>query len=164
MGVSGNRLVNRFIVTGITIVVLFSAVWVLGSSSTDYAVIHTLDIDSSSTSFSESFTLTVGPLSWWRIHVLELREQYSGTERVANLTITINAELAVNGAEAEGFTRSIDSIRGGFSSEYQLILPQNLLHIGENIVTLTYHIEVEGRIEQASSVELVYSGYRIRTI
>lgn len=163
MGVSGNRLVNRFTVTGITIMVLFSAFWVLGSRSTDYGVIDTLDIDSSATSFFESFTVTVGPLSWWRIHMLELREEYSGTESVANITITITAELAVNGAEAEGFTHYIDT-QGSFSSEYQLILPQNLLHIGENIVTLTYHIEVEGRIEQASSVELVYSGYRIRTI
>jgi hypothetical protein len=167
MGGSGNsKLVNRLILTSLAVVALFSVVIVLGSSSTRYGVQHTVDIKSGSSSFSESFTFTVGPLSSWRNHVLEFREEYilhSSADNATNPHITVDADLKLNGAEAEGFTRYIDVFNGSFSDAQQLILPPNLLHTGENNVTLNFQIEAESLIEPASDIELVYSGYRIRT-
>jgi hypothetical protein len=114
MGGSGNsRLVNRLILGSIVVVALFSVVVVLGSSSTQYGFQHTEDIESRSTSFSESFNFTVGPLSSWRTHVLEFRceyigrIQYSSAENATTPRITVNADLKVNGAEAEGFTTTL---------------------------------------------------------
>ncbi len=167
MGGSGNsKLINRLILASLAVVALLSVVVVLGSSSTQYGVQHIVDIKSGSTSFSESFTFTVGPLSSWRNHVLEFREEYfhySSAENATNPHITVNADLKVNGAEAEGFTHYIDAGQGRFGDAYQLILPPNLLRTGENNVTLTYQIEAEGRIEPASDIKLVYSGYQIKT-
>ena len=166
MGGSGNsKPVNRLILASLAVVALFSVVFVLGSSSTQYGAQHSEEIKSGSTSFSESFTFTVGPLSSWRVHVLEFQEEYiyySSAENATSPLITVNADLKVNGAEAEGFTHYIDT-QGSFRSVYQLILPQNLLHVGENIVTLTYQIDVEGSVEPASDIELVYSDYLIKT-
>jgi hypothetical protein len=166
MGGSGNsKLFNRLILASLAVVALFSIVVVLGSSSTEYNVQHTVDIKPGSTTFSESFAFTVGPLSSWREHVLELSEEYiqhSSVENATNPLIIVNADLTVNGIEAEGFTRSIDAFHGGFRNGHQLILPQNLLHVGENNVTITYQIEVED-YESASDIELVYSSYRIKT-
>ncbi len=167
MGGSGNsRLAKQLILASLAIVALFSVVFFLGSSSTEYGVEHAIDIKSGSTSFSESFTFTVGPLSSWRDHVLELHEeyiQYASVENATSLLVTVNAFLTVNGAEAEGFTHSIDAFQGRSRSMYELILPQDLLHAGENNVILTYQIEVEGLVEPATDIELVYSGYRIKT-
>jgi len=167
MGGSGNsKLVNRLILASLAVVALFSVVVVLGSSSTQYGVQHIVDIKSGSTSFSESFTFNVGPLSSWRNHVLEFREEYihhSSAENATNPRITVTADLMANGAEAEGFTRYIDAYHGGFSDTYQLILPPNLLRTGENNVILTFRIEVEGYIEPDSDIELTYLGYQIKT-
>jgi len=167
MGGSGNsKPVNRLILAGLAFVALFSVVVVLGSSSTQYGVQHIVYIKSGSTSFSESFTFTVGPLSSWRNHVLEFREEYihhSSADNATNPHITVNADLEVNGAEAEGFTRYIDVFNGSFSDAHQLILPPNLLRTGENNVILTFQIEAGGRIELASDIVLVYSGYQIRS-
>ena len=139
---------------------------VLGSSSTEYCVEHAVDIEHGSTSFSETFTFTVGPLSSWRSWALELNEEYTQHSSVGNAVsplITVNAYLTVNGVEAEGFTHSIDAFQGGSRSVYQLLLPRNLLRIGENNVTLTYHVEVECPVEPVAGIKLIYSGYRIKT-
>ena len=165
-GSSGSKLVHRLILASLAAVALFSVVVILGSNSTEYGVEHTVHIKPGSTSFSESFSFTVGPLSSWRDHVLELHEKYiqhSSVENTTNPQIIVNVYLTVNGAWAEGFTHSIDSFQGSSRNWYQLIIPRNLLHIGENNVTITYQIEVEGPIEQAIYIELIYSGYRIKT-
>ncbi|MFH0850063.1 MAG: hypothetical protein V1924_03885 [Candidatus Bathyarchaeota archaeon] len=167
MSGSGNsKLVRRLILASLAAAALFSAVVVLGSNSTQYGVQHIVDIKPGSTSFSESFTFTVGPLSSWRNHVLEFRcdyTHYSSVENAASPHIAIKAVLTVNGAEAEGFTHYIDAFRGGFGDTYDLALPSNLLRVGENQVTLTLHIEVDGQIDPASDIKLVYSGYQIKT-
>jgi hypothetical protein len=165
-GLGNSRLAKQFILASLAIVALFSVVFVLGSSSTEYGVEHTVDIEYGSTSFSETFTFTIGPLSSWRNHVLEFHEkyiQYASAENATSPLITVNAFLTVNGAEAEGFTHSIDAFQGSSRSGYQLILPRNLLHAGKNNVILTYQIEVEGPIEPATDIELIYSGFRIKT-
>ena len=167
MSGSGNsKLGRRLILVSLAAAALFSAVVVLGSSSTQYGVQHILEIKLGSTSFSESFTFTVGPLSLWRNHVLGLRCDYtyiSSLENAARPIITVKAILAVNGAEAEGFTHSIETFRGGFGDTYELALPSNLLRVGENQATLNLHIEVDGQIDPASEIKLAYSGYQIRT-
>jgi hypothetical protein len=165
-GAGNKRQANGIIPASLAIAALLGLVFVLGSSSTEYDVGQTIDIKLGSTRFSETFTFTVGPLSLWRDHVLEFQEEYiqhSSVENSTNPLIIVNADLTVNGAEGEGFTHSIDAVQGGFGGGYQLILPQNLLHVGENNVTITYHIEVEDDIESASDIKLIYSGYRIKT-
>lgn len=167
VGASNSKLVRRLIVACIVAAALFSAVVVLGSSSTQYGVQHTIQIEPGSTTVSESFSFNVGPLSSWRNHVFQIRCEYacsSSAENLTNLHVTVKADLMVNGAEAEGFTHYIDAFQGSFSEVYGLTLPHSLLRLGENNVALILHIEAEGRIDPATEIELVFSSYRIKTI
>ncbi len=161
-----SKLVRRLILVCLVAVALFIVVVVLGSSSTQYGVQHTIDIELGPTIVSELFSFNVGPLSSWRNHVLEFRCEYacsSSAENLTNLHVTVKADLMVNGAEADGFTHYIDAFQGSFSEVYGLTLHHSFLHVGENNVALTLHIEAEGRIDPAAEIELIFSSYRIKT-